>query len=86
MSDEEKKKKKLLKVIPPVIIGVISLIFLHGFFRWVVVILAESEIVLCSALILMLRLMHVKPLKSIAKKQVFIIYTNQIMCTYIILK
>lgn len=40
MSDEEKKKKKLLKLIPPVIIGVISLIFLHGFFRWVVVIIA----------------------------------------------
>ena len=40
MSDEEKKKKKLLKLIPPVIIGVISLILLHGFFRWVVVIIA----------------------------------------------
>ena len=38
MSDEE--KKKVLKVIQPVIIGVISLIFLHGFFRWVVVIIA----------------------------------------------
>lgn len=84
MSDEE--KKKLLKLILPVIIGVLSLIFLHGFFRWVVVIIAESEIVLCTALILMLRLMHVKLLKSIAKKQVFIIYTNQIMCSYIIVK
>ena len=40
MSDEEKKKKKLLKLIAPVIIGVLSLIFLHGFFRWVVVIIA----------------------------------------------
>lgn len=44
MSDEEKKKKKLLKVIPPVIIGVISLIFLHGFFRWVVVIIIIVEV------------------------------------------
>lgn len=40
MSDEEKKKKKLLKLIPPVIIGVLAFIFLHGFFRWVVVIIA----------------------------------------------
>lgn len=40
MSDEEKKKKKLLKLIAPVIIGVLSLILLHGFFRWVVVIIA----------------------------------------------
>lgn len=39
MSDEE-KKKKLLKLIAPVIIGVLSLILLHGFFRWVVVIIA----------------------------------------------
>ena len=175
MSDEEKKKKKLLKLIAPVIIGVLSLILLHGFFRWVVVIIAviwawfataspvkwdddssdsnkwkdsinsnqtradywktkeerlndkeeftisDMESVIndisksCSSSdeiienerikqeddisgywivevghgpwkALILRLRHVKPLKSIAKKQVFIIYTNQIMCTYIILE
>lgn len=40
MSDSEKKKKKLLKLIPPVIIGVLAFILLHGFFRWVVVIIA----------------------------------------------